>query len=150
MKTRPRFLRLLLCLFLTTTITACQHAQEDDSRITARTDTNLPAVDEATEKKTQEWVTLDSYQFRLVPDFHANEASRLEFFIRDAEDISVPGATGALHVTRLNGPEVVVPLLEAYHYYYACTSLAGKGQYEVTAQIMLFGKKYSPHFSFTR
>ncbi len=150
MKTHLKFFRLALCLFLSAAITACQQAQEDGSRITSETNTNLPAVGEPTEKKTQDWVKLDSYQFRLVPDFHANEDSRLEFFIRDAEDNSVPGATGALHVTKSNGPEIVVPLLEAYHYYYASTTLAGKGQYEVTAQIMLFGKKYSPHFSFTR
>jgi len=139
------------CLFFAATITACQQAQKGDEQSASKSVTNLRAIDKGVvQKNSQSWVTLDPYKFRLVPDFHSDGQSRLEIYICDAEDIPVSGATGALHVTNVHGPEGILTLVEAYHSYYAAADLDDKGQYEVSAQIMIFGKKYSPHFSFSR
>lgn len=106
----------------------------------------------ATEDQQSTYTVIDGYRFKLSPDVQPDGIAHLDFYVRNAEDKHLKGATGFFIINKPDGTKVTIPMAEEEpnDHYHGMVKLDLAGEYLIVAQVTIDGKKFNPRFNFTR
>jgi len=122
-------------------------AQELTTTTAATTKSSQPV-----EAPKEEFMEIDSYRFKLLPDVQSDGIAHLDFYVHDKSDKHLKGVTGTFIVTKPDGSKIEIPIKEEapHDHYHGMVKLDQAGEYLIVAQVTIDNNKFNPRFSFTR